>query len=163
MLGAYLAGAVKTPKTIEEHKSEAEKWERQAGIAQRALLDQAVALSGVSMQLADAIEKARLEKLRTDKETRDLQTEIERLRKELADKIEKPAETKDYITLPSGTMIACDWPGELCLSVIGSVIHHRTRLFYNLDSQDDRKYLADLISKTWSKWVKEPTRREESK
>jgi predicted RNase H-like nuclease (RuvC/YqgF family) len=84
MLGAYLSGAIKAPKTIEEHKSEAEKWERQASIAQRALLDQAVALSGVSMQLADAIEKARLEKLRTDKETRDLQTEIERLRKELA-------------------------------------------------------------------------------
>jgi len=57
------------------------------------------------------------------------------------------------IELPSGTVIECDGPHELCISVIGSVINHRTRLFYNLDDAQDRRVLADQVIKTWNNWA----------
>ena len=84
-LSAYFMGHKEPPKTLEEYKSEAEKWEKQTGTAQIALLDMAVALSNVSRQLAEANENARLEKLRTDKSIRYLDQENVRLQKELAE------------------------------------------------------------------------------
>jgi hypothetical protein len=65
-----------------------------------------------------------------------------------------PEGHEKYVELRSGTRIECNWPGELCLSPIGSVINHRKRLFYNLDTRD-RYELADIVTEVWSKWAVE--------
>lgn len=59
---------------------------------------------------------------------------------------------KKNIELPSGTIIECDGPHELCFDQLGGVINHRTRLFYHL-RRGDRVALAALIKKTWAAWA----------
>jgi hypothetical protein len=57
------------------------------------------------------------------------------------------------IDLPSGIVIEYDGPHELCISVIGSVLDHRRRLFYNLYDAQDRRALAEQVVEAWNIWA----------
>jgi len=88
-MGAFAAYAMSTfgkekPKTLEEWQSEAVKWEKQAMLAQQALLALAYSLATAMKACATLEEDARLTDLQTSANIRVLKARVKEAEAELA-------------------------------------------------------------------------------